>query len=458
MKLRKILAVILVAVISATVLVGCLGVGGDSGKTVLKVFVYLNDHESEIYKNMIDRFVEENPDLVDDVDLQITTLDEYNITLTGMMVADDVPDVFYVGPEYVDQFVKNGYIENLSPMLERMGISTDGLMQDVLDCYRHDGQTVGTGNLYALPKDSSVFAYAYNKELFDAAGLDYPDPNDPYTYDEFVEVCKALTIDKNDDGRIDQWGCGFANTYMLYQFVWSNGASFASDDYRTVTIDTPEFKEALQKYVDLTLVHQVTPTVAQDASLGVYQRWLAGQEAFYACGTWDVAAFMDPETFPFEWDLCAYPTLSTGKSMTWLGTVGYCISSTSEHKEAALRLIDFLSTDPDGQREVSGITTGNSIQVPNIIDMAHGEFVQAVEDGTINYPSNVEVIFNYMNGTTQYGGRFIESVYTPNTEWMDIFFQSVDKVKNGSMSVDDFVSEIQPKMQASLDEAWANLD
>ena len=273
-----------------------------------------------------------------------------------------------------------------------------------------------------------------------------------------MDVCKQLTKDTDGDGEIDQWGCGMANAFMFHQFIWSNGASFTSDDYRTVTIDTPEFKEAMQKYVDLTLVHKVTPTVEQDSSLGVYQRWLAGQEAFYACGTWDVAAFMDPETFPYNWDLCCFPTLSTGKSMTWLGTVGYCVSSQSEHKKEAVELINFLSTDEDGQREVSGITTGNSIQIPNVIDLAEGEFIEAVENGTVEYPSNVQVVFNYMNGTDYCGGRFMETNYTPNAEWCNIFFESMDKVKNGSMSVDDFIAEIQPQMQASLDEAWESIE
>ena len=38
-------------------------------------------------------------------------------------------------------------------------------------------------------------------------------------------------------------------------------------------------------------------------------------------GAWDVASFMDPETFPYNWDLCYYPTLSSGKSVTWSDTV-----------------------------------------------------------------------------------------------------------------------------------------
>lgn len=332
------------------------------------------------------------------------------------------------------------------------------LAQEALDSYRYDGDKTGSGDLYALPKDASVFAYAYNKDLFDEAGLDYPDPENPYTYDEFVEVCKKLTKDTDGDGEIDQWGCGFANAFMLQPFVWSNGASYLSDDHKTVTVDTPEFKEALQKYVDLTVDLGLTPTVEQDASLGVYQRWLAGQEAFYACGTWDVAAFMDKETFPFNWDLCAYPTLSTGKSMTWLGTVGFCVSAKSKNKEEATELVSYLCTDDAGQKQLSGIEGGQSIQLPNMKDLADGEFMTAIEDGTLAFPSNVNVFFNYLQGTDKYEGRFQETTYTPNAEWNDIFLEGLDNVKNGSMTVDEYIEQVQPQMQASLDEAWESVE
>lgn len=417
----------------------------------LSMFVYANEQEQAIVQNMITKFEEANGCTVE---VQFSTKDDYNTTLTGMMTARDLPDVFYVGPETVSQYVDNGYITSLTPLLEAAGLSTDDMMQDILDNYRYDGESTGTGDLYGLPYDSSVFAYAYNKELFDEAGLDYPDPNKPYTYDEFVEVCKQLTKDTDGDGEIDQWGMGAANAFMLYQYVWSNGASFLSDDYRTVTIDTPEFIEACQKFVDLTLVHQVTPTVEQDASLGVYQRWLAGQEAFYACGTWDVAAFMDDETFPFDWDLCLYPTLSTGKSMTWCGTVGYCVAESSENKDLAAKLAYFMSADEDGNREMSGITTGQSIRLPNITSMAEGEFKDAVTNGELPYPSNVDVFFNYLNGTENAGVRFIESTYTPSAGWLDRFFEGFDTVKNGSVTVEEYIAEVQPEMQELLDEAW----
>lgn len=464
MKMKRVVAAGLATAMTASmVLAGC-GGSSDSGETKdgkknLSVFIFANDHESVVYKNMIKQFEEDHADTIGKVDIQITTQEEYSKTLTGMMTAGDLPDVFYVGPESVEQFVENGYIANLQPILEEKGISTDGLVaQEALNSYRYDGEKAGEGDLYALPKDASVFAYAYNKDLFDKEGIEYPDPENPYTYDEFVEVCKKFTKDTDGDGEIDQWGCGFANAFMLQPFVWSNGATYLTDDYKTVNVDAPEFKEALQKYVDLTLDAKVTPTVEQDASLGVYQRWLAGQEAFYACGTWDVAAFMDDETFPFEWDLCGYPTLSTGKTMTWLGTVGFCVSAKSENQAEATELISYLCTDEDGQKELSGITGGQSIQLPNIKSLAEGEFVKAIEDGTLAFPSNVNVFFNYLNGTDKYEGKFQETTYTPNAEWHDIFLEGLDNVKNGSMTVDEYIEQVKPKMQESLDEAWESVE
>ncbi len=451
MNMKKLMAVGLASAMAASLGVVTTSSAAD---TSLSIFLYMNETEQAIYTSMIEEWGEANGV---DVDIQITTQDEYSTTLTGMMTAGSLPDVFYVGPESVSQYVDYGYIMDLQPYLDDLGISTDDMMQDVLASYQYDGESTGSGDLYALPKDASVFAYAYNKDLFDAAGLEYPDPENPYTYEEFVEVCQALTLDTDGDGEIDQWGCGCANVYMLYQYIWSNGASFLSDDYKTVTIDTDEFIEACQKFVDLTLEYEVTPTVEQDTALGVYQRWLAGQEAFYACGTWDVAAFMDDETFPFEWGLCAYPTLSSGVSYTWLGTVGYCVSAKTSEPELAVQLINYLSTDEDGQREVSGISTGDSIQLPNLVSMAEGEFLDAVEDGTINFPDNVEVFFNYLNGTDNYAGKFMESTYTPNSEWLDLFFEGFDNVKNGSMTVEDYIDSVKDSMQESLDEAWDSL-
>ena len=46
--------------------------------------------------------------------------------------------------------------------------------------------------------------------------------------------------------------------------------------------------------------------------------------------------------------------------------------------------------------------------------------------------------------------------YTPNTEWIDMFWEQLTDVKAGKRDINEFISSIKPEMQASLDKAWAN--
>lgn len=63
-----------------------------------------------------------------------------------------------------------------------------------------------------------------------------------------------------------------------------------------------------------------------------------------------------------------------------------------------------------------------------------------------------------MNGTDKFSGRMMETTYTPNTEWLDIFWEGLANVKKGEESVDDYVAKLQPKMQEALDTAWADAE
>ena len=91
MKAKKILAAgLAVTTLASTALTGC-GNSDSSetadGKKNLSVFIFANDHESKVYKDMIKKFEEDHKDTIGKVDIQITTQEEYSKTLTGMMTA-----------------------------------------------------------------------------------------------------------------------------------------------------------------------------------------------------------------------------------------------------------------------------------------------------------------------------------------------------------------------------------
>lgn len=428
-----------------------LEVKGDYNGQEITVFIFAQDHEKQVYQTIIDKFTESTGCKVN---LEVTTADEYAAKLMAYKVASDLPDIFYVGPDSVASNANEGYILALDKYVPQETVAD--LWPAIVSAYRYNGSITGEGSLYCLPKDLSTFAFAYNKDLFDAAGVPYPDPAKPYSWEEFVDVCKKLTIDKNGDGEIDQWGVANALQWALDSFIYTNGATYLNEDYTKVMVDSPEFVQAFQYFADLTCNYKITPTVEQDTALGGYQRWLDGQVAFYACGTWDVGAFMDKNTFPYKWGLCGWPTGSTGVSMTRNGSVGFAVSAKTEHPEASAALITLLSTDLEGQRVLSGETTGASLQLPNIMSYAKGDFLNAVKGGKVPYGDNIEVIYNYIEGTEKYKGLFVETTYTYNNEWWTTFLKGgYEKVLNGEMTAKEYCEQIKPSMQTALDDANA---
>ena len=91
------------------------------GKETVSIYVYGNDQEQAMYQELFDKFEEENNCTVD---AQFSIKDDYGTTITGMMTAKNLPDVFYMGPENVKSYVENGYVLDMKPILESEGLDT----------------------------------------------------------------------------------------------------------------------------------------------------------------------------------------------------------------------------------------------------------------------------------------------------------------------------------------------
>jgi len=100
----------------------------------------------------------------------------------------------------------------------------------------------------------------WNKRLFREAGLD---PNLPYdlqkngkwTWDEFLKLCKQLTRDINNDGKIDTYAMPRdLSTEILDAFVGGNGAMYVDRDSKGKLINVtnkPAFIEAVQFFLKM---------------------------------------------------------------------------------------------------------------------------------------------------------------------------------------------------------------
>lgn len=384
--------------------------------------------ERDAYDTAIESFVEKYPHVT--VSVIATDPDQYGTQLQASIAGNDVPDVFYVGQGDVMAYVDNGILRDITDDVQTIDIDLDNIWEYGLDSYRYDGDVIGEGALYALPKDVGPFAFGYNKTMFEEEGIELPDNDVPYTWDEFIDVGTQLTSE-------NQWATGLNVNWSLQSFVWSNGANFINEDLTEVTVDTPEFAEALQFFADIQNVHEITPSVEQAQTLDTYQRWMNGELAFFPVGPWDMSTFNELD---FEYDLMPWPAGSTGESATWVGSLGIAVSEDTEHPEMAVELAAYLSADPDAQQ----MLVDANIQIPNNIQVAE-EWASDTDSLPNNKQEFLDVVGDY--------GRNLPAAKTYTSEWYDEFFINVQPVLDGDMTAEEYVESIQPRMQNLLDQS-----
>ncbi len=259
----------------------------------------------------------------------------------------------------------------------------------------------------AINKDFSTSAIYINTGLFEEAGI--PLPEEGWTYDEYLEIALALTLDENgnnanspdfDSDNIVQYGTavpywggegsvawfrGFEN--ILYSFD-----AHAIDSEATTTIGYLNSQNALQAWEftrDLVHKYHVAPSAEViDAVGGNDTLFKEGKLAIsgHYWGPWYQEAF---NIVPgLKWTVVPLSTGPGGHKgvIMWMG---WGINQETEHPEEAWELLKWLTTE-QGQRVYSrrALTQVKSlaVELQRINDpfwgvfLAETEYVDSLDD------------------------------------------------------------------------------
>ena len=423
----------------ATAAIGLAACGSKSADTSKKhtiTFMYRGAADDKAaYETAIKQYEKTHKNVK--VKMIITSADQYATKLQPAISGNKVPDVFYIEQNNLMAYVNNGVLKDISPEIKKSKVNLKNLWSYGVKSYQYNGKVIGKGAHYGLPKDVGPMSLGYNVDMFKKAGIPLPDKDKPYTFDQFVAVCKKLTKDTNGDGKLDQWATGFNVNWSLQSFVWSNGGDWINKKGTKVTVNTPQFAQALQRFADLQNKYKVTPSTEQGQTLNTYQRWMKGQLAFFPVGPWDLATY---NKLNFKYDLIPWPAQNTGKSATYVGSLGIGVSKKTKYAQDATDLAVYLSSNRDAQKEL----VKHLIQIPTLKDMAK----DWVADKSIQ-PDNRE---EFLQIVEDYG-RTMPAATTYNSEWYDQFFTDIQPVLDGKITAKKYVAQEQPKMQAKLDSA-----
>jgi multiple sugar transport system substrate-binding protein len=286
-----------------------------------------NPAEQKLLKQILDDFRIHHPGIK--VKHEVIN-DQYMDVIKTRFVGEAAPDVFYLDALEAPFFMSQDVLEPLEAYIKPEFDLAD-FQVTLLDSFKYQN------HIYGLPKDYSTLALFYNKQAFAAANLSSP----PTTWDELRRDSKLLTVDRNQDGRIDQYGFGeipelARQAYKIKAFggqlVTENGyAAFASE----------AGLQGLQLAVDQ---YQKDGTSAQKSDVGTNsgsEMFGQGKAAMVIEGNWAIPYLR--ETFPkLEFATAEVPSINNKKG-TMVFTVAYVMNKQALHKAEAWELISYLT-------------------------------------------------------------------------------------------------------------------
>ncbi|TCP60501.1 carbohydrate ABC transporter substrate-binding protein (CUT1 family) [Rhodovulum bhavnagarense] len=204
------------------------------------------------------------------------------------------------------------------------------------------------GKTWGVPFQRSTIVAYYNKDMFRAAGLD-PEKA-PTTWDEMVEMGKALTTDDHYGLMIPSTGYPY---WMFQALAIQNGKELMSNDGLTTYFDDPAVVETLEFWKSLSVEHGIMPEGTVEWGT-LRQAFLEGKTAMMWHSTGNLTAVKNNASFDFG--VAMLPANERLGSPTGGGNFYLFKDSTDEEKAAALKLIQFM-TSPEKAAEWS-IATG----------------------------------------------------------------------------------------------------
>jgi sorbitol/mannitol transport system substrate-binding protein len=273
-----------------------------------------------------------------EVDLEWRVLDEKVLRLrllTDLAISDGQYDVMMIGAYEAPIWAKNKWIlplKNLPPKYD-----LDDVIKPVRNMLSYEGE------LYALPFYAESSMTFYRKDLLEKAGLTMPDAP---TYDDIKRIAAAINNPQKKISGVCLRGDGGwgANIALLGTMVNSAGGRWFDENWNA-TIDTPEWKLALQTYKDLLTLYGPPHPEEQD-----YVKNLALFEGGH-CGIWIDAtvfagALQDPNQSTVA-DKVAFtraPILITPKGSHWLWAWALAIPGSSKVPTEAQQFIEWATS------------------------------------------------------------------------------------------------------------------
>lgn len=369
------------------------------------------DHLEDI-DAIVAAFEEENPGTT--IDVQTAAFDDYFTQLQTRVAGGDAPDTFELNYE---NFVTYADADTLLDLSGGEAIDESVYYPAAYEVFNLDGVQ------YGLPETFSTVVLFYNKDIFDAAGVDYPTAD--WTWEDEMAAAEQLT-----DADAGVWGDFQPVSFFEYfKVLAQNGGQFFNDDKTEVAFDTPEGVEAAEWLLEK--VGTVMPTEADMGGQDDGAMFASGQLAMWHTGIW---MFAPTSEVDFAWDVAVEPGNVTDAHHFFTNAV--VASSNTEHPEEAAAWLQFMaSSDTAVQTRLA-----SDWELPAVSD--ESLFDAYLEQGA---PDNRQAVFDSLDEVV------VPPVIVDQAQMQDAVSAALEAAKLGQIDAQTAIDQAAGAVQALLE-------
>lgn len=391
------LLVLTAALLCAALALSC-GGGKKAGGTI-KVLNWGTEQEGRVWNDLAADFQKKTGIKVE---VETAEWSVYWDKINTLYAAGTPPEVFAMDAPLFQDWYSRGALSSLQPYLDKDKKFLDGIYPQTLAAYKTES------GYFGLPRDCQTIALFYNKDMFDAAGLKYPD--DSWTYDDFKAAAKKLT--KTSGSKVTQWGFQ-ADLYDIETFmsdaVWAYGGDILSPDGKSTVIG--EEKELWKLVGDMVRGDRSIPDQESLAQYGS-DAFLAGKVAMITTGHWSVPTYKD---VAFKWAVAPLPKGPAGRAAS-INSAGFVMAKNCKNPDAGWEWVKFVLSK-EGQTRLAQLgfaipTRKEVAESPAFLDQEvkidHKIFLDAIQY------SHMKPVFRGYDAWSAAFGDAMSAIYKPS--------------------------------------------
>ena len=422
MKNMKRMAAGLLAAGMAAGLVGCGGGNQSSAAAdgnVNLTFQIWDVAQRDGMQAMCDAYTAQHPNVK--IEVQVTSWNEYWTKLEAAATSGQMPDIFWMHTNELLKYADNGMLADCSDIVDTSKFSEVSL----------SNASGSDGTLYAVPKDKDTVGLVYNKEMFDAAGVSYPDES--WTWDDLTDASQKIYDATGKYGYMaygdDQLG--------YWNFVYQNGGYILNEDKTQAGFTQPATAEAMKFYIGLQQ-YDWCPDQNYFAETAPGTAFFSEKGAMFFEGDWNILAELQnyPE-MQGKWDVAVLPKAPNPVSGDGRATISnglsYATAANNKNLDTVKDVLKFFGSE-EGQR----IQGESGAAIPAYIGLEE-TFLGVFEE----YDINMQVFLDMFD----YSIQSVNNASRP--EWKSKVSDELLKIYAGTVDIDTGLQNMQNIVDAA---------